>query len=122
MTADTSTETEGDAPAAPTSTELATRIDGLESKLDLVISRLGGAKDQAHAAAEQHTEDRLDRPSTIAEEIRQQLDAQRAADADAAERRTSGERLAALEDRIKNMAEQTPQPPERKIEKILGWR
>jgi hypothetical protein len=120
VSTDASTETTE--TQAPSTAELAGRIDGLESKLDVVISKLGGARDQAHTAAEQHTEDRLERPSTIAEEIRAQLDAQRAADAETAEKRGQADRLAAVEERIKGMAEQTPAPPERKIEKFLGWR
>jgi len=64
----------------------------------------------------------LDRPSTIADEIRQQLEAQRAADAETAEKRGQADRLAAVEDRLKGMTEQAPQPPERRIEKFLGWR
>jgi predicted metal-dependent hydrolase len=121
-----STAADDDAAAAetdaPTTTELASRIDGINAKLDAVIGRLGGARDQAHAAAEQHTEERLDRPTSIAEEIRQQLDAQKAADEKAAAERGQADRLAAVEQRIAGMAEQTPQPPQRRVEKFLGWR
>ena len=120
MTTDASTGTTQ--TQEPTNTELAGRIDGLNAKLDAVIDKLGSARDQAHADAQQHTEDRLDRPSTIADEIRQQLEAQRAADAETAEKRGQADRLAAVEDRLKGMTEQAPQPPERRIEKFLGWR
>ena len=106
----------------PSNAELAGRVDGLESKLDLVLEKLGGVRSDAHAAAQQHTEERLDRPSTIAEEIRAQLDAQRAADADAASKQSSADRLAAVEERLSGMQEKTPETPPRRVEKIFGWR
>ena len=106
----------------PSNAELAGRVDGLESKLDLVLEKLGGVRSDAHAAAQQHTEERLDRPSTIAEEIRAQLDAQRAADAEADAKRSSADRLASVEQRLEGMQEKTPETPPRRIEKIFGWR
>ena len=106
----------------PTTAELAARIDAQDSKLDTILDKLGGITGQAHAAAQQHTEDRLDRPSTIAEEIRAQLEAQRTADEAAAEKRGSAERLAAMEERLAGMQEKIPETPPRRVEKILGWR
>jgi hypothetical protein len=119
---DTGTETTETTETAPTNTELAGRIDGINAKLDAVIDKLGGKEGQARDAAGQHTEERLDRPTTIADEIRQQLEHQRAADAETAEKRGQADRLAAIEAKVTGMTEQTPQPPERKIEKLLGWR
>ena len=116
------TDTETTETAAPSNTELAGRIDGLESKLDVLIDKLSGKEGQAHAAAEQHTEDRLDRPSTIAEQIREQLAEAKAREAADAEKRGQAERLAAVEQRVTDMAEKTPEAPQRRIEKILGWR
>jgi hypothetical protein len=112
---DTDTETEAEASTA----ELAGRMDGIESKLDALIDKLSGRKDQAHAAAEQHTEERLDRPSTIAEEIRAQLEAQRAAEAADAEKRSHADRLAAVEEKVTGMTEKTPETPPRRIERLL---
>jgi hypothetical protein len=107
---------------APSNSELDARIDGINAKLDVLIDKLGTRKDAAHAAAEEHTEDRLDRPSNIAEQIRAQLEHQRAADADAAKKLDGAERLAALEERVSGMTEQVPEPPQRRIEKRMGWR
>ena len=116
------TDTETTETAAPSNTELAGRIDGLESKLDVLIDKLSGKEDQAHAAAEKHTEDRLDRPSTIAEQIREQLAEAKAREAADAEKRGHADRLAAVEQKLEGMAEKTPEAPQRRIEKILGWR
>lgn len=118
---ETETGTETAEAAGPTNAELETRVSGVESKLDLILDKLGGAKDQAHAAAEAHTEERLDRPTSIAEQVRAQLAKERAEAAADADKRGTADRLAAVEAKI-NMAEQVPEPPQRRIEKILGWR
>jgi hypothetical protein len=107
---------------APSTAELSGRIDGIESKLDLLIDKLGGKKDEAHDAAEQHTQDRLDRPSSIAEEIRAQLAAAKATEAADAEKRGQADRLAAVEAAVTGMTEHAPEPPQRRIEKMMGWR
>jgi len=115
------TETET-GTGGPTVAEVAERQDSLESKVDKILEVLGRGEGQAHTAAEQHTEDRLDRPGNIAEEIRAQIAAQQsAADADA-EKRSNADRLAAVEQRITGMTEQTPEAPQRWIEKRMGWR
>ena len=114
---ETETETTG-----PTVAEVAARQDGLEAKVDKILEVLGKGESRAHADAEKHTEDRLDRPTTVAEEIRQQLaDAKAAAAADA-EKRGSADRLAALEAKVTGMTEQTPEAPVRRVEKLWGWR
>jgi hypothetical protein len=115
-------ETETAEPAEPSTAELSGRIDGIESKLDLLIDKLGGKKDEAHDAAEQHTEERLDRPSTIAEEIRAQLAKRDADAAKAASEQSHADRLAAVESAVTGMAEQVPEAPQRWIEKRMGWR
>ena len=116
-------DTETAEPETGSSTaELEQRVSGIESKLELILDKLGGAKDQAHDAAQQHTEDRLDRPSNIADEIRQQLAQQRAAEAADAEKRGQADRIAAVEQSLAGMAEKTPEAPLRRVEKIMGWR
>jgi hypothetical protein len=115
---ETDTET-AETETGPSTAELAGRIDGIESKLDVLIDKLSGKKDQAHAAAQEHTEERLDRPSTIAEEIRAQLEAQRQADAADAEKRSHADRLAAVEEKVTGMTEKTPETPPRRVERMM---
>jgi hypothetical protein len=116
--ADTETETT-ETEAGPSTAELDQRMTGIESKLDALIDKLSGRKDQARAAAQEHTEERLDRPSTIAEEIRAQLEAQRAAEAADAEKRSHADRLAAIEEKVTGMTEKTPETPPRRIERMM---
>lgn len=113
------TETES---TGPTVAEVAARQDDLEAKVDKILEVLGKGESRAHADAQQHTEDRLDRPATVAEEIRQQLADAKAAEAADAEKRGSADRLAALEAKVTGMTEQTPEAPVRRVEKLWGWR
>lgn len=115
------TETET-TETGPTTAELDAKVTGLESKVDLILDRLGGGERQAHAAAQQHTEDRLDRPTSIADEIRAQLDVRKAADARAASEQNAADRLAAVESAVTGMAEKVPETPVRRVEKLMGWR
>ena len=98
------------------------RIGRLEQGIEKILDVLGKGEGKAHEHAEQHTEDRLDRPSTIAEQIREQLAEAKAREAADAEKRGQAERLAAVEQKVTDMAEKTPEAPQRRIEKILGWR
>jgi uncharacterized protein YukE len=117
--ADETETAEAGAESAPSNAELAGRVDALDSKLDRIIDMFSGKKDQAHAAAQEHTEERLDRPSTIAEEIRAQLEAQRKAEAADAEKRSHADRLAAVEEKVTGMTEKTPETPPRRIERMM---
>jgi hypothetical protein len=115
-------DTEPAETTEPSTAELSGRIDGIESKLDLLIDKLGGKKDEAHNAAQQHTQDRLERPSNVAEEFRRQYAEQKAAEAADAEKRGQADRLAAVEAAVTGMIEHAPEPPQRRIEKMMGWR
>lgn len=112
----------GDDEAAPSNAELAGRVDGLESKLDLILGKLGGTEHQAHAAAQQHTEDRLDRPTNIADEIRQQLEERDRAAAASAKDQADQDWRAGVDEKLSGMTEQTPEAPLRRVEKLMGWR
>ena len=118
-TADT---TEAEAGRIKSLQEQDERIGRLEAGIDKILDVLGKGEGKAHEQAQQHTEDRLDRPSTIAEQIREQLAEAKARETADAEKRGQAERLAAVEQRVTDMAEKTPEAPQRRIEKILGWR
>jgi len=106
------------------------RVDHLETgqqqqdaKLDQIIGQLAKLLPGSHAEAQQRTEDRLDRPASVAEQVRAELaraDAERKAqtdaDADKSEREQMREQLAALR-------EKPPVPPMPLRSRILmkGW-
>lgn len=96
---------------------LGARVDAIESKLDRVLDKIGAGEGKAHAAAEQHTEARLDRPGSVADEIRTQFDQR---DREQREKATHG-RVEQLEETVKKLAEVPPVPPVRRVEKFMGW-
>lgn len=82
------------------------RVERLETGQNRILSKLDellGTGSKAHAAAQEHEEKHLDRPSTIEEQVRAELarkdaEAKAAADADAekSERQTIKEQIAKL--------------------------
>ena len=121
-TASTTETAEAEAGRIRSLEEQDQRISHLEQGIDRILEVLGKGEGKARQRAEEHTEDRLDRPSTIAEQIREQLAEAKAREAADAEKRGQAERLAAVEQKVTDMAEKTPEAPQRRIEKILGWR
>lgn len=93
------------------------------AKLDQIIDRLAQLLPGSHAEAQQRTEARLDRPASVAEQVRAELAraeqeraSKDAADADKSEREQMREQLAALR-------EKPPVPPMPLRSRILmkGW-
>lgn len=105
-----------DGQGEPTPAELDARITALDGKLDTIIDRLSG---QAPAAGDGAA---ADRPADLAAEIRRQLADQRAAEQADADRKGAADRLAAVEQRVKDMTEQAPESVVRRVENVMGWR
>lgn len=104
--------------AAPTTTELAGRIDGLEGKIDQVLGKLGQDEQAAHTAAAQHTASKLDRPTAIADEVRSQIDQARQREADQAAQDGTAAELATVKQELASLKENLPGQPQRRIERI----
>jgi CHASE3 domain sensor protein len=97
------------------------RVGAIETKLDMLLDVIGKQQDGAHGAAQDHMQDKLDRPTTVAEEIRAQLDERdRKKAADDAEAARNG-RLEGLETKVRDLAETKPAAPVRRVEKLMGW-
>jgi hypothetical protein len=98
------------------------RVERLESGQGRILSKLDellGAGSKAHAAAEEHEEAHLDRPSTIEEQVRAELarkdaEAKAAADKDAeqSERQT-------IRDQIAKLTEAKPVVPQPKRQRVM---
>lgn len=89
--------------------------NSLSSKVDQILGILGKDKDKAHDAAQQHTEAKLERPTNVADEIRQQLDER---DKRAAEERDKSD-LASLKETVAALTEKSPEPMPRRVERIM---
>ena len=106
----------------PTVAELAERQERTEGKLDQILEVLGRKKDEVHGQAADHEADKLGEPTSVADEIRRQLEdrdkaekAKKASDAD-------GEWRTAVDVKLGELAEKKPETPARKIENLMGWR
>ena len=102
----------------PTAAELAARQDTLDGKLDQILAVLR----KQPATAKEPAGQEKDPPTSVAEEIRAQLDER--------DRKAAADKAAAdgdawrkgVDEKLAGMAEQAPEPPVRRIEKIMGWR
>ena len=103
----TETETSG-----PTTAELAARQDSLEGKVDQILGIIGKGEGEAQQAAQEHEEKKLDAPTSVAEEIRRQLE-----DRDRA--KSEQDWKAGVEQKLATVPEQKPETPVRKIERVM---
>lgn len=111
-----------DEPAAdpPAETDQGDRIDRIEGKVDhlaeLVAKVLPG-----HAEAQENVEQRLDRPSTVEEQVKAELaKAQReTAEREAREQRDA--EFTSVKDQVAKLTEKAPEPPVRRATRWLGW-
>jgi hypothetical protein len=110
---DTETSPNSTENEAPSNAELEQRVSGVESKLDLILDKLsGGGPPPATADPPPET-------GSIAEQIRAQLAERDKASADKASADAAEHRVKTLEERLEGMAERTPQPPERRVERFM---
>jgi hypothetical protein len=115
----TDTETEAGQPGTDATDH--ERLDRVETKLDALIETVNKIIPGSHAEAEERTERRLDRGSTVAEEVKAELEKARqeeakrkAADDDKSERQQMRDDLAKLK-------EVPPAQPVPRRTRMLGW-
>ena len=90
---------------------IAERQDRIETKLDQLLSG-------AHDKAEKHEEDKLDRPTTIAEQVRAELaraEQEKAAEQKEAEKQAEQETIAQRLARLEESPPVQPQPRRQRI-------
>ena len=102
--------------------EVDDRIGTLESKVDQIITRLGelvrgtGPAAGAHADAAKVTNARLE-PQTVEEQVAAALEAKDRKAKEAA----LHEDVASLKETTAKLAETPPEPPQRRVERVMGW-
>jgi hypothetical protein len=107
----TSTATATTTATAATGTGLAARIEKIETKIDALIGSL-------HKDAGATTNERLDAPNSVAEEVQAELSRRDKA----AKEKEAAERLGKVEEVVGTLTEKAPDPVIRKVEKFMGWR
>lgn len=99
--------------------ELARRQDQTDSKLDQILTAISGKSPAAPAAAQQVTQDRLSRPSTVAEQVQAELDRARREQAsqEAAAARDADHQ--SLKDQVAKLAEAPPKPAQPRRQRMM---
>ena len=105
------------APEAPEPAETDQRLTRLEQAVDKILG-IVSSKSAAHGQAEAVTQERLDAPGSVAEEVEREL-ARRDDAAKAAQRE---EEFGSIKDTVAKLTEKRPESPVRKVEDIMGWR
>lgn len=99
-------------PAAAPADSTAERVNTLEEKVNRILGILSGGDSEPGPDAAPDTPD-------IAHQIREQLDARDRAQRDADEKKNAGDRLAAVEQQVKDMAERAPQAPLKRATRLM---
>jgi hypothetical protein len=105
--------TDQPADTAPPAAEVDSRLDRVEAAIEAIKNMLTGAHKDATATTQQ----RLDAPGSIADEVQREL-----ARRDEAARKEEEQReLGTLKETVRGLTEKTPAPPPRRVERIMGW-
>ena len=98
-----------------------TTIDALASKVDRLAELVAKVIPGSHAQAEQRVEERLDRPSTVEEQVKAELDKAKREEAERAAREARDADDKQLRETVAKLAEKPPEPPVRRATRLLGW-
>jgi len=93
-------------------------IADLSAKVDKLAELVSRIIPGSHAEAQQRTEERLDRPSSIEEQVRAEL--ARAKEQEAAEQAAAGKDQE-LQSRLAKLEETPPAQPVPRRTRLLGW-
>jgi chromosome segregation ATPase len=106
------------AETEPSVDDLAQRQDRIENKLDELLASLkaGGS---TQAKAEEHQEEKLGRPSTIAEQVQMELDARDKAKADKAEKDAEKTERESIKERLAKLTETPPARPQPRRQRVM---
>ena len=109
----------GTDPAPSGSTD--DRLDALTDRVDKLAQAVAGLVPGSHAQAEQRTADRLDRPSSVEEQVAAALQQAQADQAEQERRARIDGQLSDVQTRLAELHEQPPKPPVPRRRTLLGW-
>lgn len=97
------------------------RMDRIENKVDRLAEAVAALVPGTHAEAQDRTENRLDRPSSVEEQVQHAL-AQAQADQDKRDREAAlhGD-VQSVKDDLAKLREKPPAAPVPRRERLLGW-
>ncbi len=94
-------------------------LDEMNSRLSRLEQLLSKVVPGSHGDAEKRTEERLDRPSSVAEQVRAELARRDKEQQETAERDAKASEEADLRAKVKALTEKAPAPPERRSTKLM---
>ena len=98
--------------------KLESQLTRQESAIDRLADAISRWVPTTRGEAQEHTERRLERPSSVAEQVQAELDRR---DQKAKEAARDGE-LTTLRETVGKLQEKAPEPVARGIERVMGWR
>lgn len=96
-------------------------LDSLNQKIDALASVVARLVPGSHADAQQRVEQRLDRPSTVEEQVQAELARARQEEAEKTAREQREADFTSVKETVAKLTEKTPEPPVRRATKFLGW-
>lgn len=112
-------------PAPPAPADEGSRLGRLEERVTKLADAVAKIVPGSHAEAQQRTEDRLDRPSSVQAEVRAELERARQEEAAAAaaqqQQQQAQSEAQELRDQVARLAEAKPHAPVPRRTRILGW-
>ena len=98
--------------------KLEAQLNRQDSAIDRLADTLARFVPTTRGEAEQHTERRLERPSSVAEQVEAEL---KRRDKEAKDAARDGE-VSTLRETVAKLQEKAPEPVARGIERVMGWR
>lgn len=114
----TSTAAEPTSSGEPNTAERLTAVEHAVDRVEQLVSQLVPT---SHAAAQERTEQRLDRGSSVAEQVRAELARAREDDAAAAAADSERDERRQVQTRLARLEERPPAPPRLARTRLLGW-
>ena len=114
----TSTAAEPTSSGEPNTAERLTAVEHAVDRVEQLVSQLVPT---SHAAAQERTEQRLDRGSSVAEQVRSELSRAREDDAAAAAADSERDERRQVQTRLARLEERPPAPPRLARTRLLGW-
>jgi hypothetical protein len=100
--------------------EVKADTDGRLTRLEQAVDKILGivsSKSAAHGDAEKVTQERLDEPGSVAEEVQRELERRD----EAAKREQREAEFGQVKDTVARLTETKPRSPVRKIESVMGY-
>lgn len=98
------------------------RVDRLEDKVDRLAAAVANLIPGSRAEATDRTEQRLDRPSSVEEQVAHALAQAREDDAKRAEQARLAGDVKSVQDSLAALQEKQPAPPIPRRQRALGWK